>query len=89
MPQPVLKRRPLLAWLSAATLPVQGARAQSAALQSWKLARHGISGGGAIISDAELVLGFAGRNLGMGARIDIRVDTECDPRRLAALPRHL
>ena len=38
MPQPVLKRRPLLAWLAAATLPVQGARAQSAALQSWKLA---------------------------------------------------
>jgi virginiamycin B lyase len=34
----VLKRRPLLAWLGAAALPLAGARAQSGSLQSWKLA---------------------------------------------------
>lgn len=38
MPHPVLKRRPLLAWLAAAALPAPRALAQAGTLQSWKLA---------------------------------------------------
>lgn len=38
MPQPSLKRRPLLGWLAATALPLPAAHAQAPALQSWKLA---------------------------------------------------
>ena len=39
--------------------------------------------------DAELVLGLAGRDLGMGAGIDIRVDAQRNPRGPAGLDREL
>ena len=43
-----------------------------------------IDGTGARDRHAELVLRLAGRDLGVGARVDVRVDPDGDARRLAA-----
>ena len=54
-------------------------------LDPGQLCRAGIDRARAGERNAELVLGFAGGDLGMGAGIDVGIDPNRDPRRLAGL----
>ena len=51
--------------------------------------REGIDFAGPFDRNAELVFGFSGGDLGVGAGIDVRIDAQRNPRRLARLDREL
>ena len=56
-------------------------------LDARQLCRAGIDRAGARERNAELVLGLAGRDLGVGAGIDVGIDADRNPRGLAGLDR--
>ena len=58
-------------------------------IDAGKVARQGVKRARIAPAHAEFVLGLAGRNLGVGLRVDVRVDAERDAGACAARARHL